>query len=109
MNDKNKKLVFLMNALSLINGNYDDFLITGDDKLLGYSMELLLEIQELIEEGYTKDEIRGMIIQTNFRKNDNNISEWEEEMLKKDALFILDIRYEIWLKNKHEKKLKKTC
>jgi len=89
------------NQLNLIN----------DDELFGISMKLLLEIQELIEAGYTINDIREMIIKIDFKEKGYDLLLWQEELLKKDALYILDVRYEIWINNKKikRKKEKITC
>ena len=99
-------------ALMAMLGNlsempYDEMMIMGDEKLMSYSISLVGEIDDLIEEGYTKEEITEIIMKNDFRINHPELTKEEAEVLRKDALRILNIRYRIHMEEKDEGIIKK--
>ncbi len=100
-----KLLAFAM-SLGSINNKYSDYFMFSDEKLMGYSVSLVMEIDELLEKGYTKEEITKIIIECDFMANDSELTKEEAEYLRNYALRMLPIRYELYLKEK-EKKVKK--
>ena len=110
MNNKKEiyQLLSLMMGIGGMNNNYNnDFLIFGDEKLLNYSVSLVLEIDDLLEQGYTKEEITELINKSNFCEKDSELSSEEGVILKEYAYHILDIRYELFMESKKEEKVKK--
>ena len=108
-NDGYHKVLSLMMSVSTMNGlssYYDDLMFMYDEKLMGYSVSLVIEIDDLIDKGYNKEEIRDMINDSDFRKNDKELTEEEASYLKKEAYKLLNIRYNIYEEEK-DKKLKK--
>lgn len=98
-------------ALMAMLGNlsdipYDDMMMY-DEKLMSYSISLVGEIDDLIEEGYTKEEITEIIMKNDFRINHPELTKEEAEFLRKDALRILNIRYRIHMEEKDEGIIKK--
>ena len=82
-------------------GNYmDDFLLFGNDKLLGYSVSLIGEIDELLEAGRSKEEIASLIQESDFSLKDPELTKEDSALLKKDALRTLEIRYQLFLEEK---------
>lgn len=109
--DNQKEIVYLLSLMMGIGGMnnnpYNDFLIFGDVKLLNYSVSLVLEIDDLLEQGYTKEEITELINKSNFCEKDLELSSEEGVILKKHAYHILDIRYHLFMESKKEEKVKK--
>ena len=108
----NKKVIFqlvsLMMGIGGMNNNpYNDFLIFGDKKLLNYSVSLVLEIDDLLEQGYTKEEITELINKSNSCEKDSELSSEEGVILKEHAYHILEIRYHLFMEIKKEEKKKK--
>lgn len=103
----NKLLSLMMGIGGMNNNPYNDFLIFGDKKLLNYSVSLVLEIDDLLEQGYTKEEITELINMSNFCEKDHSLSNEEGEILKNYAYHILEIRYELFIESKKEEKVKK--
>ena len=75
-----------------------------DERLMSYSVSLVSEIIELLDGGYSYDEIKTIIMECDFIKNDPELTAKEGEFLRKDALRILDIRYKIYVEDKNIKK-----
>lgn len=98
----NKKILNMLLGISGIYGYefvYSDMLY--NDKLLNYSVKLLLEIEELLDKGYSKEEVINLIIESDFKKN-NEINKEEEKLLKEDAVRILDTRIKVRKKRKNK-------
>lgn len=98
-------LLSLIMSISNTDKYYDDFMLF-DEKLMGYSVSLVMEIDELLEKEYQKEEIAEIINNTNFLETDPTLNQEEAEYLKKYALKILNIRYNLYLEEK-DKKIKK--
>ena len=87
----------LLNTFLFLNP-YD---YVSSEKMLGFSVQLLLEITEYIESGYSKNEIQKMI--DNMKKpHELNFDEFDD--LKRDGYSMLDIRYGIYLENSKKRK-----
>ena len=98
----NKKILNMLLGISGIYGYefvYSDMLY--NEKLLNYSVKLLLEIEELLDKGYSKEEVMNLIIESDFKKN-NEINKEEEKLLKEDAVRILDTRIKVRKKRKNK-------
>ena len=66
----NKKILNMLLGISGVYGyefSYYDMLY--NEKLLNYSVKLLLEIEELLDKGYSKEEVLDLIIESDFKKN----------------------------------------
>lgn len=88
--------------LSLANScdEYNDFLILNSEKMMNYSVSLVIEIDELLEKGYHKEEIQEIIMECDFVKTDPELANEEAEYLKKYALRLLNIRYKLFTDEK---------
>lgn len=75
--------------------HYGDFYYTQDEKVMSYSISLISEIDQLLEEGLSKEEIREIIENCNFTEKDPNLTQEEGDYLKKYSLRLLNIRYEL--------------
>ncbi|MBQ3307045.1 MAG: hypothetical protein IJG68_02505 [Bacilli bacterium] len=87
--------------------SYEDFYLFHNEKLLSYSISLISEIDHLIEQGISKDEIINIIMNCNFTEKDPRLTEGEGNYLKNYSLKLLNIRYEIYLERLEYKKDKK--
>ncbi len=99
-----KVLSFMLTLNNLSDNPYDDIMFMYDEKLMGYSVSLIGEIDELLDKGYSYDEIKEIIRECDFVNNDPELTKEEGEFLRKDALRILNIRYRLY---EEEKKIKK--
>ena len=106
-NDINKLLAIPL-ALGMINGEYQDYYMFGNEKLMSYSVSLLIEVDELLESGYTKDEIITMIKESDFCEKDPNLTKEESEYLKSYSIRMLDVRYRLYMEKNSIKKLYKN-
>lgn len=98
------KLLAIM--MSIGDGTYSDYYMFSNDKLMGYSVNLIIEIDELLDMGYTEEEIGKIITKCDFMKNDFELTEEDGEYLRNYALKVLPIRYELYSEEK-DKKIKK--
>ena len=99
------KTLSLMTALSNLNDNpYNDIMMMYDERLMSYSVSLVSEIIELLDGGYSYDEIKELILECDFVKIYPELAKEEGEYLRKDALKMLDIRYQIYMEDKNIKK-----
>ena len=78
---------------------YNTFM-ESNEKVMGHIFVLTSEINELLEQGYSKEEIQDLIINCNYKQKDESLTDEECKYLKNEALKILDIRYRIYLENK---------
>ncbi len=104
------KLLSIPLLLGGMYGSYDDFIFCGNDKLMGYSVGLVGEIDDLLDKGYSKDEISEMIKESSFDNPD--LTKEESTILKNHSYHLLDIRYGLFIENKppttEDKGLSKT-
>ena len=74
----------------IVNGEYgsydniEEMLIASKEKIQDLDFAITLEIRELIEKGYTEEQIYNLIQNIKFNEEDN-INVKEEEYLKKNA------------------------
>ena len=104
-----EKDIYKLLAMTMSIGNsntYGDYYIFSNEKLMNYSVGLVLEIDELLNMGYGEDEINKMIMECDFMKKDFELTKEDVEYLRNYALRLLPIRYELYLKEK-DKKVKK--
>lgn len=64
--------------------SFDEMIMAMDHKIMSITLGLTFEIRELIENGYSEEEILDMIKNIRF-DNDDNVSDKEAEYIKKDA------------------------
>ncbi len=100
--DIGKLLIGTMAIATMFGGPYADDFCYFNDKLLGYSVSLVGEIDELLEAGYTKEEIITFIRESDFTLNDPELTKEDEEYLKNRSFEILDIRYELYIERKNQ-------
>lgn len=100
------KLFSLPLELLGINDKFMDFYmffhIFSDEKLMGYSVSLIMEIDELLDKGYTKEEIIKIINECDFTTNDPELTKEEAEYLKIYSLRALNIRYKLYIEEKEK-------
>ena len=95
----------LMTALANLDSNYyDDVMFMYDEKLMSYSVSIVGEIIELLENGYSYDEIKKLIMECEYAKVYPELTKEEISFLRKDALKMLNIRYKIYMDEKNTKK-----
>ena len=75
-----------------------------NEKVFNYSVQLLTEIMELIESGYSKEKIMELIDNINV----SDMEQYELESLKLEGYRMLNIRYKIYMENKKIRKYKRT-
>lgn len=91
-----KFLAMTMTMGNTYSSSYTDDVCFFDYKLLGYSTRLACEIDDLLEEGYTKEEISTLIRKSDFTLNNPDLTEEEGEYLKERAFYLLEIRYKLF-------------
>lgn len=102
------KLLALPMLLGNINNTYSEYFMFSNEKLMGYSVSLIMEIDELLDNGFTKEEINTLIMECNFINNYPELTKEEGEYLRKYSLRMLDIRYRLYLEEREKiKRLKK--
>ena len=101
------KLLAMAMGLGIINGAYDDYYMFSDEKLMGYSVSLIMEIDELLDKGYKKDEIINIIKECDFCGNDSELTKEEGEYLRNYSIRMLNIRYNLYVKEKNTTKILK--
>ena len=104
MENKREIYELLSMMMSIGNGNtYTDYFMFSNEKLMGYSVSLIMEIDELLDKGYSKEDITIIIMECDFMKNDPELINEEAEYLRGYALRMLDIRYKLYLEEKEQK------
>ena len=101
----NKSIYDLLSLSASVNNYYNDLMYIDNPKLLSLSVNLVIEIAELLENNYTYEDIIKLINESDFNKKDNNLTDEEVLFLKQDAIRILNIRYDIY--NSNKEKIKK--
>ena len=64
--------------------SFDEMLIAMDEKIMSITLKLTFEIRELVDNGYSYEQIYNLIQDIKFSEEDN-ISGRELEYIKKDA------------------------
>ena len=100
-------LSLLIGITNLDNKDISYYDMVFSEKLMGYSVSLVMEIDDLLSDGYSKKEIIEIINNCDFRLNDPELTEEEALFLRKDALRILNIRYNLYVEDEKDKTLKK--
>ena len=83
---------YLFSMIMGINSEYnmlsgfslDEMLIAIDEKIMNITLGLTFEIRELIDKGYSYEQIYNLIQDIKFNDEDN-ISDKEADYIKKDA------------------------
>ncbi len=100
-----KFLAITMSIGASYGTSYTDDFCFFNDKLLGYSVGLVCEIDDLLEEGYTKDEIHSFIMESDFALNNPELTSEECGYLKNRALELLEIRWELFTEKEAKKRI----
>ena len=96
------KFIAISKLLAISNDYFDDFIMFDNEKMMGYSVSLVGEIDELLNDGYTKEEISKIIQENDFTAKDPELTQEEGEFLKGYCLRLLDIRYKLYMETKNE-------
>ncbi len=82
------------------NNLFNDYYMLNSEKLIGHSVSIVMEIDELLNKGYTKEEITSLIMRCNYTIIDQDLTEEEGECLRNYSLRMLDIRYKLYFEEK---------
>lgn len=90
--NKDSFLAYMFGMIISMNCEYnmlsgltlDEMIIAMDEKIMDITLGLAFEIRELIEKGYSYEQIYNLIQNIKF-DNEDNISDKEAEYIKKDA------------------------
>ena len=97
------KFYIVSGMLSGLAGDYAlDFLMLDNEKMRGYSVSLVDEIDELLNNGNTKEEIATIIKENDFVAKDPELTKEEGEYLRDYCLKLLDIRYKLFIEEKNK-------
>ena len=105
-------MIGFMGALSINGGNTS----MSNDQYDKHLFDIAMGIDDLIEAGYTKEEIKDVIMKTDFTSKCPTLTKEEVKSLRIEALEILESKYESYLSqtnnekyttNDDEKKIKK--
>ena len=106
----NKEIFGAMSLIFGISGladrPYDELLIFADEKLMSASVSLVIEIDDLLDKGYTMPEITELIDKADFKEK-LEISEEDSEILRNHAYRLLGIRYNLYMEEKNKEKTRK--
>ena len=95
------KFYALSSLLAGIAGDYaEEFIMLDNEKMRGYSISLVNEIDELLEQGKTQEEIVTIIKENDFVAKDPELTKDEGEYLRSYSLKLLDIRYQLFVEEK---------
>ena len=95
------KFYAISSLLAGIAGDYaEEFLMLDNEKMRGYSISLVNEIDELLEQGKTQEEIVTIIKENDFVAKDPELTKDEGEYLRSYSLKLLDIRYQLFVEEK---------
>ncbi len=108
MNNENAfyKLLALSTSLGSMNNSYGDLFMFSDEKLMPYSVSLVMEIDDLLEKGYSKEKVIDLIKGADFTLNDPELTKEEAEYLKNYSLRMLEVRYKLYTEEKNKAKEK---
>ena len=90
--DKSGLVSYLLGMMMSINSEYNMFkgltleemVIAMDEKIMSITLRLTFEIRELIDKGYSYEQIYNLIQDIKFDEEDS-VSDKELEYIKKDA------------------------
>lgn len=90
--NKDGLVAYIFGMMMSMNSEYnmfnnltlDEMIIAMDEKIMSITLGLTFEIRELIDKGYTYEQIYNLIQDIKF-DDEENISEREKEYIKKDA------------------------
>lgn len=95
------KFYAISSLLAGIAGDYaEEFLMFDNEKMRGYSVSLVNEIDELLKQGKTKEEVVTIIKENDFVAKDPELTKDEGEYLRNYSLKILNIRYQLFVEEK---------
>lgn len=97
------KLLAIAMELGITSSAYDNYYMFSDEKLMNYSISLIMEIDELLDKGYTKDEIATIIKESDFCTSDLELTREEGEYLRSYSNRMLDIRCKLYNEEKSTK------
>ena len=97
------KFYAISSLLAGVAGGYaEDFLMLDNEKMRGYSVSLVGEIDELLNNGKTKEEIMVLIKENDFVAKDPELTKDEGEYLRDYCLRLLNIRYKLFIEEKNK-------
>lgn len=100
------KFYTVSSLLSGLAGDYAlEFLMLDNEKMRGYSVSLVDEIDALLNNGNTKEEIVTIIKENDFVAKDPELTKEEGEYLRDYCLKLLDIRYKLFIEEKNKNRL----
>ena len=90
--NKDGLAAYILGMMMSMNSEYnvfnnltlDEILIAMDEKIMSITLGLTFEIRELIDKGYSYEQIYNLIQDIKFNEEEN-VSEREAEYIKKDA------------------------
>ena len=94
---------FLYNALGLAIA----LALSKDAKITNCNYVLAMGIDDVIDEGYTKEEIRDFILAFDYSLINKNITEAQKKSIQEDLLEILDYKYSSYLEQEEKSYIKK--
>ena len=84
-----------------------NYYLFDNEKLMGLSISLLIEIDELFDMGYSMEKIEEIIKKCDFVSKNPELTKEDAEWLRNYSLNILPIRYRLYNEEKEGKGLKK--
>lgn len=106
MNDNSiSKLLALTMTLGISNCMHDNFYLISEEKFMNYSVSLIMEIDDLLDMGYTKDEIVKIIKECDFCAKDAELTKEDGEYLRSYCIRMLDIRFNLYIEEKNRTKM----
>ena len=106
MNNNQEILETMSLIFGLTNSQYDEMMIFGDEKLMSASVNLVTEIDDLLDKGYTMPEITELIDKANFKEK-LEVTDDDAEILRNHAYRLLGIRYNLYMEEKNKEKTRK--
>ena len=91
--DNSKEKLFLLGMAMTMSSDYnmfkgltfDEMLIAMDEKIMNMTLKITFEIRELVDKGYSYEEIYNLIQNIKFDSEDN-VSDKEAEYIKKEKM-----------------------
>ena len=93
-------LAFPLSIEGMMRAYNEDFFMFENEKLMSYSVSLVGEIDDLLNNGCSKEEIIELINESDFTTSDPELTKEEADYLKRYSLKILNIRYRLFLEDK---------
>ena len=98
-----KALSLSMSLSTLLEDDFYDFFYLQNEKIMSYSVSLVSEIDQLLEDGLSKEESKDIILNCKVTEKDSNLTEEEGEYLQKYSLKLLNIRDNLYQEEQKKK------